>query len=77
MAACETCGSYAFFGSAAPESCPFCARAECKAPSFPAFDIDVYDCPCGHSYGDHDYGRHANGDMKINHCTQCREDDKR
>jgi hypothetical protein len=43
----------------------------CRAPDFPAFDIDVYDCQCGHSFGDHDYGRFANGDMRINFCTKC------
>jgi hypothetical protein len=46
-------------------------RDRCRAPDFPAFDIDVYDCQCGHSFGDHDYGRFANGDMRINFCTKC------
>ena len=35
------------------------------------FDIDLYSCPCGHPYASHDYGRHANGDMRINKCLDC------
>lgn len=34
------------------------------------FDIDVYDCPCGHPYGSHDYGT-MGGLMLITACLDC------
>ena len=34
-------------------------------------DVDLYSCPCGHPYASHDYGRYANGDMRINRCLDC------
>jgi hypothetical protein len=48
---------------------------KCAPPTHAAFDIDVYDCPCGHMYGDHDYGRRKpGGTMVIDHCTVCRDE---
>ena len=42
----------------------------CAPPTHDAFDIDIYDCPCGHMYGDHDY-RWVNNTMVIVHCETC------
>lgn len=50
----------------------------CSPPTIEPFDIDVYDCPCGHAYGEHEYEwmGHAAGpphkrEMRIIRCTRC------
>ena len=46
----------------------------CAAPTMHAFDIDIYDCPCGHMYGDHEYIWCRGVDdrkMEIVRCTKC------
>jgi hypothetical protein len=49
--------------------------APCAPPTHHAFDIDIYDCPCGHMYGDHDYqwtGGNDHGNvMDIAKCNKC------
>lgn len=49
-------------------------RPACSPPSLDeyraTFDIDIYDCPCGHMYGDHDY-QHCNGTMVLGKCNEC------
>lgn len=42
----------------------------CAPIDHPVFDCDVYDCPCGHMYGMHEY-RHVDGKMIIDRCTEC------
>jgi hypothetical protein len=48
----------------------------CAPPTHHAFDIDIYDCPCGHMYGDHDYSWlstavHPEKAMLIVRCEKC------
>ena len=45
----------------------------CAPPTHDAFDIDVYDCPCGHMYGDHDYrwGKREDGTMGVMRIVRC------
>ena len=55
-------------------------REKRAPPTHPAFDIDIYDCPCGHPYGDHDYRwaesfSSPTGLMIIDHCVACVERD--
>lgn len=51
---------------------------KCAAPDekldAQTFDIDVYDCPCGHPYGAHDYTRANSGarEMLILGCNSCK-----
>lgn len=59
--------------------CPDCELAvnllptpSCAPPSHPAFDLDIYDCPCGHMYGDHEY-HYVERKMVIDHCVSCKE----
>lgn len=45
---------------------------QCMPPTYYAFDIDIYDCPCGHIYGNHDYKwLDPEGIMIIAGCTVC------
>jgi hypothetical protein len=50
-------------------------QAACAPPTHYAFDIDIYDCPCGHMYGDHDYRLTGGNDhgkmMDIVKCSTC------
>lgn len=51
-------------------------QAACAPPTHNAFDIDIYDCPCGHMYGDHDYSWlstavHPEKTMVIVCCESC------
>lgn len=50
-------------------------QAACSPPTHGAFDIDIYDCPCGHMYGDHDYrwtgGNDHGNAMDIAKCNEC------
>ncbi len=51
-------------------------KMACAPPTHHAFDIDIYDCPCGHMYGDHDYrwlstAVHPQKTMIIVGCTMC------
>ena len=43
---------------------------QCAPPTLHAFDIDIYDCPCGHMYGDHDYMT-VNGEIVALNCNRC------
>jgi hypothetical protein len=45
-------------------------RPRCAPPTHYAFDIDIYDCPCGHMYGDHEY-RSISGNLEIVRCVTC------
>lgn len=39
-----------------------------------AFGVDLYDCPCGHMYGDHEYSYSTSAlatDMVIGRCYRC------
>lgn len=49
---------------------------KCKEPDFEVFDWDVYECPCGHLYGHHDYHCTSRvpghlGRMVIERCLKC------
>ena len=51
-------------------------NSRCSPPTHHAFDIDIYDCPCGHMYGDHDYrwlrtAIHPEKAMIIIRCETC------
>ena len=58
-----------------PPPPPLKRQAACAAPTHHAFDIDIYDCPCGHMYGDHEYrwtGGNDHGNvMDIVKCSTC------
>lgn len=43
------------------------------ADAYLAFDPDLYDCPCGHAYGEHDYDLPVERPrrMVIRHCLGC------
>jgi len=47
-------------------------HSPCAPPAHPAFDYDIYDCPCGHMYGDHEY-RYVERKMVIDSCVSCSE----
>jgi hypothetical protein len=51
----------------------FASAAKCTPPTHHAFDIDIYDCPCGHMYGDHEYRWTGGNDhvMEISQCNEC------
>ena len=42
----------------------------CAVPTEFYFDVDVYDCPCGHMYGSHEY-KYDRGLMIIMKCQDC------
>ena len=51
-------------------------NSRCSPPTHHAFDIDIYDCPCGHMYGDHEYtwlrtAIHPEKAMVIIRCETC------
>ena len=51
-------------------------NSRCSPPTHHAFDIDIYDCPCGHMYGDHEYtwlstAVHPEKAMVIIRCEKC------
>lgn len=51
-------------------------KKSCAPPTHHAFDIDIYDCPCGHMYGDHEYNWlrtaiHPEKAMIIISCEKC------
>jgi hypothetical protein len=43
------------------------------ADAFLAFDPDVYDCPCGHAYGDHEFDLPIERPRRMAglRCTRC------
>lgn len=45
-------------------------RETCRPFTGNVFDVDVYDCPCGHIYGVHDYYYDQHG-MQVNSCSGC------
>lgn len=45
---------------------------DCAPPREPHFDTDVYCCPCGHSYGAHEYEYlGVSNTMVIYRCLDC------
>lgn len=55
-----------------PPPPPLKRHSSCAPPAHPAFDYDIYDCPCGHMYGDHEY-RYVERKMVIDGCVSCSE----